>query len=98
MASNSYGPHCRLSASDGRFSKQRIHADATAAKLTNKSWALVSALKKLEWENHRKPLDCGSPSNAALCIVNPLRGGDFFINMFSTHPPMEVRIKALEKL
>ena len=77
---------------------REYHADATAAKLTNKPWALISALKKLEWENHRKPLDCGSPSNAAMCIVNPLRGGDFFINMFSTHPPMEKRIKELEKL
>ena len=77
---------------------REFHADATAAKLTNKPWALISALKKLEWENHRKPLDCGSPSNAALCIVNPLRSGDFFINMFSTHPAMEKRIKALEKL
>ena len=77
---------------------REFHADATAAKLTNKPWALISALKKLEWENHRKPLDCGSPSNAALCIVNPLRSVDFFINMFSTHPPMEKRIKALEKL
>ena len=77
---------------------REYHADATAAKLTNKPWALISALKKLEWENHRKPLDCGSPSNAALCIVNPLRGSDFFINMFSTHPPMEKRIKSLEKL
>jgi len=77
---------------------REYHADAIAAKLTNKPWALISALKKLEWENHRKPLDCGSPSNAAMCIVNPLRGGDFFINMFSTHPPMEKRIKELEKL
>ena len=77
---------------------REYHADETAAKLTNKPWALISALKKLEWENHRKPLDCGSPSNAAMCIVNPLRGGDFFINMFSTHPPMEKRIKELEKL
>tara|TARA_B100001996_G_C18562493_1_gene555161 strand:- start:89 stop:874 length:786 start_codon:yes stop_codon:yes gene_type:complete len=77
---------------------REYHADATAAKLTNKPWALISALKKLEWENHRKPLDCGSPSNAAMCIVNPLRGGDFFISMFSTHPPMEKRIKELEKL
>jgi heat shock protein HtpX len=77
---------------------REFHADATAAKLTNKPWALISALKKLEWENHRKPLDCGSPSNAAMCIVNPLRGSNFFINMFSTHPPMEDRIKALEKL
>ena len=77
---------------------REYHADAIAAKLTNKPWALISALKKLERENHRKPLDCGSPSNAAMCIVNPLRGGDFFINMFSTHPPMEKRIKELEKL
>ena len=77
---------------------REYHADATAARLTNKPWALISALKKLEWENHRKPLDCGSPSNAALCIANPLRGDSFFINMFSTHPPMEKRIKALEKL
>ena len=77
---------------------REFYADATAAKLTNKPWALISALKKLEWENHRKPLDCGSPSNAAMCIVNPLRGSNFFINMFSTHPPMEDRIKALEKL
>ena len=77
---------------------REYHADAIAAKLTNKPWALISALKKLERENHRKPLDCGSPSNAAMCIVNPLRGGDFFINMFSTHPPMENRIKELEKL
>ena len=53
---------------------REFHADATAAKLTNKPWALISALKKLEWENHRKPLDCGSPSNAALCSVNPLTG------------------------
>jgi heat shock protein HtpX len=77
---------------------REFHADATAAKLTSKPWALINALKKLEWENHRKPLDCGSPSNAALCIVNPLTGGGFLINMFSTHPPMEMRIKALEKL
>ena len=77
---------------------REFHADATAVKLTSKPWALINALKKLEWENHRKPLDCGSPSNAALCIVNPLTGGDFLINMFSTHPPMETRIKALEKL
>ena len=77
---------------------REYHADGPAAKLTNKPWALVSALKKLEWENHRKPLDCGSPSNAALCIANPLRVCDFFVNMFSTHPPMEKRIKALEKL
>ena len=77
---------------------REYHADAIAAKVTNKPWALISALKKLERENHRKPLDCGSPSNAAMCIVNPLRGGDFFINMFSTHPPMEKRIKELEKL
>ena len=31
-------------------SRSKYHADATAAKLTNKPWALISALKKLEWK------------------------------------------------
>ena len=32
---------------------REFHADATAAKLTSKPWALVNALKKLEWEKAR---------------------------------------------
>jgi Zn-dependent protease with chaperone function len=43
-------------------------------------------------------MEVGSPAHAALCIANPLRGGDMLVNMFSTHPPMQDRIDALEAL
>ena len=80
-------------------SRQReFKADATAAALTNKPWALVNALRKLEHGNARRPMEVGSPTHAALCIANPLRGGDLLSSMFSTHPPMVARIAALEAL
>ena len=80
-------------------SRQReFKADATAAALTGKPWALVNALRKLEHGNSSRPMEVGSPAHAALCIANPLRGGDMLVNMFSTHPPMQDRIDALEAL
>ena len=80
-------------------SRQReFKADATAAALTGKPWALVNALRKLEHGNASRPMEVGSPAHAALCIANPLRGGDMLVNMFSTHPPMQDRIDALEAL
>ena len=80
-------------------SRQReFKADATAAALTGKPWALVNALRKLEHGNSSRPMEVGSPAHAALCIANPLRGGAMLVNMFSTHPPMQDRIDALEAL
>ena len=80
-------------------SRQReFKADATAAALTGKPWALVNALRKLEHGNSSRPMEVGAPAHAALCIANPLRGGDMLVNMFSTHPPMQDRIDALEAL
>ncbi len=80
-------------------SRQReFKADATAAALTGKPWALVNALRKLEHGNSSRPMEVGSPAHAALCIANPLRGSDMLVNMFSTHPPMQDRIDALEAL
>ena len=80
-------------------SRQReFKADATAAALTGKPWALGNALRKLEHGNSSRPMEVGSPAHAALCIANPLRGGDMLVNMFSTHPPMQDRIDALEAL
>ena len=66
--------------------------------MTGKPWALVNALRKLEHGNTVRPMEVGSPAHAALCIANPLRGGDLLSSMFSTHPPMEARITALEAL
>lgn len=38
-----------------------------------------------------------APQTAPMCIVNPFAGGvgGTFLNLFSTHPPMEKRIAAL---
>jgi heat shock protein HtpX len=39
----------------------------------------------------------GSPATAHLFIVNPLAGGAL-LRLFSTHPPIEVRVEPLEAL
>ena len=71
-------------------------ADAGGAEISGKPLALASALKKLHIGIQRKPLINANPSHAHMFIANP-----FFGNMqklFSTHPPMEERVRRLEKL
>jgi Zn-dependent protease with chaperone function len=72
-------------------------ADASGAKLCQKPLALASALGRLENTVRQIPMQGGSPSTAHLFIVNPFRGGAM-LNLFSTHPPMEERIRRLEQL
>jgi heat shock protein HtpX len=38
-----------------------------------------------------------TPATAHMFIVNPLTGGSF-MNLFSTHPPMDERIARLEAM
>jgi heat shock protein HtpX len=71
-------------------------ADYAGAKLCRKPLALASALGRLEQTVQAIPMQGGSPSTAHLFIVNPFRGG--FAGLFSTHPPMEERIRRLEQL
>jgi heat shock protein HtpX len=71
-------------------------ADYAGAKLCRKPLALASALGRLEQTVQAIPMQGGSPSTAHLFIVNPFRGG--FAGHFSTHPPMEERIRRLEQL
>jgi heat shock protein HtpX len=54
-------------------------------------------LLKLEHANKRKPISRGNPASSSLFIVNPFRG-NALARIFSTHPPMEERIKRLRKL
>ncbi|OCC16451.1 Peptidase M48, Ste24p precursor [Dissulfuribacter thermophilus] len=68
-------------------------ADATGARILGDPVPLASALKRLEEWNHRLPMAV-NPATAQMYIVNPLRSGNI-MHLFSTHPPIEERIKKL---
>jgi heat shock protein HtpX len=71
-------------------------ADAAGARLCHKPLSLAHALGKLENSVKMIPMQGGNPSTAHLFIVNPFRGG--LMGLFSTHPPMEERIRRLEAM
>ncbi|MEQ8159900.1 MAG: zinc metalloprotease HtpX [Smithellaceae bacterium] len=68
-------------------------ADAGAAGITKNPYGLAAALEKLTRASQVVPLDA-NPSTAHMFIVNPL-SGKAFMNLFSTHPPLEERIARL---
>jgi heat shock protein HtpX len=72
-------------------------ADHVGAATIQNPMALASALDTLHTMNRRHPMQFrkSNPAHASLFIVNPFRGGGF-VNMFSTHPPMEKRISRLK--
>jgi heat shock protein HtpX len=74
-------------------------ADESGAKLLKTGSGLASALEKLESSAKRQPLKASSLSNATahLFILNPFRG-EGFLTLFSTHPPVSIRIKKLNSL
>lgn len=77
-------------------SRQREYlADATSAMTTRYPDGLISALTKLE--QHGRPLKRQNGSTAHLFFANPLRGNTL-ANLFSTHPPIEARIKRLQEM
>jgi heat shock protein HtpX len=75
---------------------REYQADASGAKLSHHPLYLASALRKLESANERMPLDAG-PATAHLFIVNPL-SSEGMMRLFSTHPPIEERIRRLEQM
>ncbi|HLB58591.1 MAG TPA: M48 family metalloprotease, partial [Bdellovibrionota bacterium] len=68
-------------------------ADATGAQIACSPSGLASALRKLDAVSRRIPLG-NSPATAHLFIVNPFSGKNI-LQIFSTHPPVEERIKRL---
>lgn len=72
-------------------------ADAGAANISKNPLALASALSKISRENQIKQVNHVNPSTAHMFIVNPLRGGGI-AKLFSTHPPVEERIKRLQEI
>jgi heat shock protein HtpX len=75
---------------------REYQADASGARLTHNPHYLASALHKLEVSNERDRLDA-SPATAHLFIVNPL-SAQGIARLFSTHPPIEERIRRLEQM
>lgn len=68
-------------------------ADAGAARITGNPYSLADALRKIDAIARKVPLDA-NPATAHMFIVKPFSGGGL-MSLFSTHPPMEARIKAL---
>lgn len=68
-------------------------ADRTGAEICGHPKALASALQKLSNYNKQRPMQV-NPATAQMYIVNPLKG-NFIASLFSTHPPMEERIRRL---
>jgi len=75
---------------------REYEADASGAHISHSPQDLASALEKIAVTSARVPLPAG-PATAHLWIVNPLRGS-WIANLFSTHPPVEERIRRLRAM
>lgn len=71
-------------------------ADEGGARIAGNPVHLANALKKLHMASGRIPMQA-NPATSHMFIVNPLSGGAFF-KLFSTHPPMEERVRRLEAM
>ncbi|HOJ43005.1 MAG TPA: M48 family metalloprotease, partial [Syntrophorhabdaceae bacterium] len=72
-------------------------ADEGGARLTGNPLYLSNALKKLHIGITRKPMEDANPSTAPMFIMNPFSGRGV-LALFSTHPPIEERIRRLEEM
>jgi heat shock protein HtpX len=74
-------------------------ADASGALLTRYPEGLARALEKISADPH--PVHNATTSTAHLFISNPFKKGkgtSWFVNLFSTHPPMQDRVKILRSM
>lgn len=72
-------------------------ADKGGAEISGNPLYLANALKKLEMANKQIPMMQATEATAHMFIVNPLSGGGLR-SLFSTHPPMEERVRRLEAM
>ena len=81
--------------------KREYLADASGALLTRYPEGLARALKKISSDT--EPLEAANKATENLYIINPLRDNvedkrKRFAGLFSTHPPVEDRIKKLTEM
>lgn len=81
------------------ISRQReFGADETGAKTIGSGKSLAQALLAIHDTTKRAPANV-NPAYSSLYIENPTGGlGNKLMNLFSTHPPVEERVKRLEKI
>lgn len=72
-------------------------ADQGGAQICGQPLALAGALSKLQSANKQIPMRNAETSTAHMFIVNPFLGKSM-MKMFSTHPPVEERIKRLQEI
>lgn len=73
-------------------------ADDTGAELCGQPLALAGALAKLGAASGRIPMREGNPSTEQMFIVSPMFAHGSMANLFSTHPPLEERIRRLQAM
>lgn len=87
------GPLIQLALSRSRESL----ADVSGVELSRNPVGLIHALQKLQ--KNDKPFAKFNHATAAMCIDDPLQHHESWIHrLFDTHPPIEDRIAALEKI
>jgi heat shock protein HtpX len=76
---------------------REFEADRTAAAKTGDPLALASALRTLQHGTQAIPSPFAQPAFSHLYIANPLNR-EGMMSLFSTHPPMDERIRRLEEM
>lgn len=79
--------------------RRELLADASGVLITRYPQGLENALLKISAD--KEPLEAANRGTAHLYIINPLKGQQalgWFAGLFNTHPPIEVRIKALREM
>lgn len=71
-------------------------ADETGARFVGTPSGLAGALEKLDSASQRVPLKA-NPATENMFIIKPFTGGGI-MNLFSTHPPIQERVRRLREL
>lgn len=79
--------------------KREYLADAGSVELTRNPIGLASALEKIAYGSKEKKLRVANRATQHMYIVNPLKPVEKKVSgLFSTHPPIEERIKKLKEM